>query len=297
MPKLFSTLLRAQIHLIKPLLKGLDLQKQRKTQDRLGRLGAKVLKGKVEYVCEAFPFFQADWAIPQNGCENGAILYLHGGSYTAGCLEYARGFGGIIAETTKRKTLCIGYRLAPEYPYPAALDDAYAAYNRIIQKYPANNITIIGESAGGGLALALALRLKEEGIPHPGCIIGISPWTDLTMSGASYQTNARKDPSLSAKWLCQSAIFYCGNDCKNPFVSPLFGDLSGLPPCLIFAGTFELLMDDAVQIANKLRDKNVFCEDHIVEGMWHAYVLYGISEAKDALKRIADFINEHTTTE
>ncbi|MHB1315896.1 MAG: alpha/beta hydrolase [Christensenellales bacterium] len=294
MPKFFSTLLRMQIRMFKPFIRSLKMDTQRRAQDRLGRLGASVLKEKIYFQQEVFSCFQADWAIPLHERKNGAILYMHGGGYTSGCLAYARSFGGILADTTKRGTLCIEYRLAPENPFPAALDDALEAYKRILETEKAQNIILAGESAGGGLAFALVLRLKDEGYPLPGCIIAISPWTDLTMSGASYMANARKDPSLNDNWLRQSVQMYCNGDCKNPYISPVYGDLKGLPPCLIFAGTYELLLDDAVNMAKKLRASGVLCEDHFVEGMWHAYVLFGIAEAKEALKRISGFIDENT---
>ena len=124
MPSVQSTLIRAQIKMLHPILKRLDILGERKTQDAFGELGSRVLSGKIEYVSEPFDNFEADWACPVKDAEQGAILYLHGGSYTAGSLGYAKGFGGVFADAVKKNTLCVAYRLAPEHPYPAAVDDA-----------------------------------------------------------------------------------------------------------------------------------------------------------------------------
>ena len=297
MARFFSILLRSQIHLLKPLIRSLNMEAQRKAQDEIGKLGAITLKNKIRFKEDHFACFRAEWAEPVNGCKKGVILYLHGGAYTSGCLEYTRRFGGMLANTNKRKTLCIEYRIAPENPFPAALDDAMEAYKRLLSIVQSKDIVIAGESAGGGLSFALALRLRDEGLPMPGCIVAISPWTDLTMSGVSFRTNLKKDPSLNEYWLRESVKMYCGNNTTNPYVSPLFGDLRGLPPCILYAGSREILLDDTVKIAKKLKDAGIICEDHIEKGMWHAYVLFGIREAKDALKRIAEFIDEHTNNE
>lgn len=133
MPSTMSNVLLRQIRSVKKLLGSLDINLARKGQDALGELGAKALRQHVVYSAEPFDHFKADWALPLDGLEDGVILYLHGGSYTAGSLPYARSFGGVLANTTKHITLCIGYRLAPEHPFPAALDDALAAYRRITE--------------------------------------------------------------------------------------------------------------------------------------------------------------------
>lgn len=294
MPSTVSKLISKQFMRAKHLFGALDLEAARKGQDLLGELGAKALRDHVVYSKEPFPQFEADWALPLEGPDSGVILYLHGGAYTAGTLAYARGFGGILAHRTRRITLCVGYRLAPEHPFPAALDDALAAYQRILETYPTQPIAIVGESAGGGLSFALALRIRERGLRAPVCIVALSPWTDLTCSNSSYQTNADVDPCLFEASLKQSAAFYAGDDLRNPLVSPVFGDVTGLAPTLIYAGSIELLLDDSVEMALRLDEAGGFSELHIVDDMWHAFVLYGTPEAKDALDRIEEFIGEHT---
>ncbi len=294
MPSVLGNVMRAQIKLMKPILKrmDMDIEQGRAAQDSLGELGAKALRAKVEYVPEEFCGFEAQWAVPRSADRGGAILYLHGGSYTAGTLSYARGFGGILADACGRPTLCVGYRLAPENPFPAALDDAYEAYLRVLKRCPADRVAVIGESAGGGLVYALLLKIKQEGAPMPACAVALSPWCDLTCSGKSYDDNEDADPSLFRPALMNSARLYGGDGLTNPLVSPLFGDLSGLPDSLIFVGGDELLLSDALSMRDALVGSGCGCECHVEEGMWHVYVLFGIPEAREAIERINEFICE-----
>lgn len=268
-----------------------DIEASRKAQDRVGELMAKSVSGRVEYV--PFPGLpRAELAVPNEAFEGMAILYLHGGAYTAGDLAYARGFGGILADETRISTLCLGYRLAPEFPFPAALDDALEAYRALLEKYPADRITLVGESAGGGLCYALCLKLRELSLPLPRCVVAISPWTDLTLSLPAHERNAADDPSLTTDSLDKYAAMYAGEDRKNPLVSPLFGDLRDLPDSLIIAGTSEILEDDSTELAKKLEEAGVSVTLHIEEEGWHAYVLYGIYEARQALLMICAYIWE-----
>ncbi len=296
MPKLVSSLMHAQIMLLNPLLKRMDLKAARMLQDALGLLGATALASGVSYVEEPFEEFEAAWAVPKDQEASGSdkvVLYLHGGAYTAGCLSYAKGFGGVLAEATGLKVLCVGYRLAPEYPYPAALEDALAAYRRVLATTAPENILLAGESAGGGLCYCLCLRLKELDLPQPGRIIAMSPWTDLTMAQDRYPAEGESaDPVLSVEGLKYSASLYAGELVDEPTVSPLYGDLAGLPASLIFVGSDEILLGDSTELARKLEEHGCGCELHVEDGMWHAYVLYGIPEAKAAIARIRDYVTE-----
>lgn len=294
MAKLINEILISQLRFARPILKRMDLDSVRKYQDILGTLGAKTLKSKVSYLKEPFDEFEAEWAIPNIEENKNVVLYLHGGSYTAGSLSYARGFGGVIANLLGSRVLCVGYRLAPEFPFPNGLDDAVNAYKRILEKYPAKNISVIGESAGGGMSFALMLKLKEESIPFPACIVALSPWTDLTFKSDSYSRNAENEPSLSEKSLKYSAQMYIsGENPENPFISPVYGNLEGLPPTLLFAGTYEILEDDTKLMAEHLKKYGVQTKAHIIDGMWHVFVLFKIPEAKKALKEIKIFIGEN----
>ena len=198
--------------------------------------------------------------VPKKVSCEGVVMYLHGGGYCTGDLDYACLYGEVLASDTGAVTFCPAYRLAPEEPFPAALDDALEAYEWILNTYPGKPVSLIGESAGGGLCYALAVKLKEKGLPLPAGIVALSPWTDLTLSGDSYAYNREADPSLTAEKLAVFAADYCaGTDPSAPFVSPLFADLRGLPESLIFAGGDEILLDDAVRM--QAGGMHTFCTD------------------------------------
>ena len=181
---------------------------------------------------------------------------------------------------------------APEYQFPAALDDAYEAYEYLLKSgYPANKIYLCGESAGGGLCLSLCLKIKQTGLDAPAGLVVISPWADLTQSGLSYTYNRDIDPSLSKARLDNYAKMYAEGDEANPFVSPLFGDLASLPPSLIFVGGDEILKDDSVTLHRKLMQAGCVSELVISEGMWHAYILYGVKESKNDFNKISAFFS------
>lgn len=291
MPSLVSAFVRSQIGLINPLLKSLNLEQYRKLQDSIATVGKRPLSFFVHYKPVSFPCFDAAWAIPLKGRVNRAALYLHGGAYTAGTLPYAKRYGGEIAKLTGRATLCVGYRLAPEHPFPAALDDALAAYEHMLQRYSPEQVAFVGESAGGGLCYALSLLLKQKELPQPEKIVAISPWTDLTMTWEDPDTQAC-DKLLDKDALLESARMYASNaSLTEPLISPLYGDLAGLPPSLMFAGSDEILRDDAVRMDEKLRAAGCASELHIEQGMWHVYVLYGVPEAKEALRQIQAYLD------
>lgn len=289
MARFVSNLVRAQIALLNPLLKRMDISALRKLQDALGALGTKALAGDVTYRDEPIFPFQAAWAEPFAPAPGKAILYLHGGSYTAGTLTYAKGFGGVLADKTGYRVFCVGYRLAPEHPYPAALEDALLAYRHLLEGHAPEDITFVGESAGGGLCFCVCLKLREAGLPQPARIVALSPWTDLTMSDAPDEETMR-DPVLSAEKLRRSAHMYAEGRLGEPTVSPLFGDPTGLPPALIIAGSDEILLPDSVRMARRLEDHGCDCELFVEPDMWHVYPLYGIPEAKEALDRMRAYI-------
>ena len=216
--------------------------------------------------------------LPKDERRQGVILYLHGGGYTFGDLDYARGFGSTLAVGCGVRVFCPAYRLAPENPYPAALEDALTAYEYLLSKgYAPEHITLCGESAGGGLCYALCLKLKEQNMAQPASVIAISPWVDLTASGESYETNRDADVSLNAALLDAFTKNYTDNR-SCPFVSPMLADLAGLPPSLIFAGGDEILLSDAEQMHKNLLGAG--CKSHLVvtPERWHGYLLYGLEE-------------------
>jgi dienelactone hydrolase len=201
----------------------------------------------------------------------------------------------MLAEQTGMRVLCAAYRLAPEHRFPAAVEDAVEAYRYLLSKgYAPGHIALCGESAGGGLCYSLCLQAKEAGLPLPGCILAISPWIDLTMSGASYATNRVSDPSMTIERLEFFAQHYLGDaDRKNPLASPLFADLSGLPPSLILAAKNEIMADDASALHAALQAAGCRSQLILTPDRWHAYPLYDLREDQKDFAAINRFFN-HT---
>ena len=211
--ELHAKLVRSQLNFFKPLAENCSLELTRKGQDKLGELMTAMHRRETFSREHDFRNFQGAWIMPKDERRTGVILYLHGGGYTCGSLEYAKGFASTLATECGVRVFCAAYRLAPEHPYPAALEDAMESYEYLLKKgYPARQILLCGESAGGGLIYALCLKLKELGRPLPCGLVGISPWTDLTSSGASFETNRDVDPSMTRELL----TFYAGCYTQTP---------------------------------------------------------------------------------
>jgi acetyl esterase/lipase len=204
------------------------------------------------------------------------ILYLHGGAYVAGSPRNYHHFTWRLADALAANVWALSYRLAPEHPFPAALEDAACAYAFLADTTPEQNeLFVMGDSAGGGLALALLLKLRDEGKALPRAAVALSPWTDLALTGASLVENAARDPMLTAHQLPEIARFYVGDaDPRNPYVSPLYGDTAGLPPVLIQSGQDEILHDDAVRMAEKLSRNNPRSRIEIWPRMMHCWQLF-----------------------
>lgn len=295
--ELHAKLVRAQLNFFKPLVASCSLETTRRAQDKLGELMSAIHRREVVVREHAFAAFTSAWVLPRQLRRTGVILYLHGGGYTCGSLDYARGFASTLAVEGGVRVFCAAYRLAPEHRYPAALDDALESYEYLLHKgYDARQIVLCGESAGGGLIYALCLRLKALGRPLPAGLIGISPWTDLTASGGSYTENLEKDPSITPELLRFYAECYT-DDPQDPGCSPLFGDLQGLPPSLLFVGGDEVMLDDTRLLHEKLQRSG--CKSHMIVApeRWHAYVLYGLEENKSDLDVIRQFLTRHLSPE
>lgn len=293
MPSISARVLKLELRLTKPLVRFTGIAAARSAQDQLGRITTRLLRDKVRFEPIDFTNFSACFAV-SHACErpcDRAVLYLHGGGYTAGGLDYSKGFGALLAAQTNLNVFCAAYRLAPEHRYPAATDDAYAAYQYLLEQgYAPEHIALAGESAGGGLVLSLALRLRDEGQPMPGCVAAISPWADLTLSGASYRNNILRDPSLIRESLAYYVIAYAAGHEYEPYVSPVFGDYTGFPPCLLFAGSDEILLSDAKTVYQRMLRADVESELVVEDGMWHVYPLYGTPEGKHAIEKMSTFI-------
>ena len=276
--ELSAKLVRSQLNFFKPFVAGCSLEVTRKGQDKLGELMSALHKREVLIRDHDFERFQGAWVMPKDERRSGVVLYLHGGGYTCGSLDYAKGFAATLASECGVRVFCAAYRLAPENPYPAAVEDALTAFDYLLRKgYAPHQILLCGESAGGGLIYALSLKLKQLGRELPCGLIGISPWVDLTGSGASYETNRDNDPSLTQELLEFYAKCYT-QDPADPLCSPVRGDLTGLPPSLLFAGGDEILLDDARTLHDRLKAAGCRSKLIIAPGRWHAYVLYCLQE-------------------
>lgn len=307
-------IVRSQLELIKPLTDATGLDTVRNLQDKVGKLMHFTRRRDVVAMDKSNEKHQGHLIIPRDEVRGGMMIYLHGGGYVCGTREYAKGFASVLSAECGMKVASVEYRLAPENPYPAALDDVYEAYCMIIERgMEPEKIIVAGESAGGGLAYALCLKLRDEGKPLPAGIIAISPWCDLTLSGESYQKNKEADPSITLDRLSFFSDCYVGAYTKeeidklkkitakpkgdiekklDPYVSPLFADLEGMPPSLIFVGEDELLLSDAQGMRDKLFASG--CDVTLVSkpDMWHAYVLYNLKSNADDFDKINKFVKK-----
>ena len=276
--ELHAKTVRSQLNFFKPFVANCSLEVTRKGQDKLGELMTAIHRREVIVRNHDFGRFQGAWIMPKDERRSGVVLYLHGGGYTCGSLEYAKGFGSTLASEAGVRVFCAAYRLAPENRFPAALDDALESFDYLLSKgYSPKQIMLCGESAGGGLIFALCLKLKQLGRPLPCGLIGISPWTDLTGSGESYVTNREIDPSMTQELLQFYAKCYTDSP-ADPLCSPLFGDLTGMPPSLLFVGGDEVMLDDTRMLHEQLIKCGCKSRIIIAPERWHAYVLYCLSE-------------------
>lgn len=223
----------------------------------------------------------------------GVIFYCHGGAYAVGSPKVYRGLAARLAARTGCDVAVIDYRLAPEHLYPAAPDDAITAYEALLADVDAGSVVFAGDSAGGNLALVTLLRARARGLGLPAGAVLLSPWTDLTGSGASIHANRKRDPMLPAHRIEDAARLYAGDaDLEHPDVSPLFADLAGLPPLAIHVGSTEVLLDDSRRLAARAREHGVAVELTTWHRMPHVFPMFAdfIPEARRAIDAIAAFV-------
>lgn len=225
------------------------------------------------------------------------IYYLHGGGYVFGSPKLYRVLTFSLAKKARASVFSLKYRLAPEHPFPAALDDAVAGYRWLLDsgRDPAS-IAVAGDSAGGGLALALMTACKKEGLPQPACAVLYSPWTDLTVSGATIDKNEDTDVMFKAEHIRGSAHRYVGDaDPANPLISPLFADLEGIAPLQIFASQSEMLLDDSLRLHERAVAAGVSAELHTEQGLAHVWPIFTplFPEAKKAVAQSVAFMKSH----
>ncbi len=290
-----SRWVRAQLRLLRPLLDSVSLKNLRKGQDLVGKLMAKTAGKSARARRVRVEEMDCAWVYPRDLRYDGTVLYLHGGGFCCGNYDYAAGVGAMLGAKLHCKVFAPAYRLAPEHPYPAALEDALTAYRHLIRcGHSADKIVLCGESAGGGLLFSLCMKLRELGEPLPAGLIALSPWADLTLTSQTYEENEKKDPSLSRKSITLFADSYVPDAQMrtDPYVSPIFGNLSHLPKTMIFVGTDEILLDDAVKMHDRLLAYGTDSRLQVSPGMWHAYQLYGLKESKTDFQKMDLFLQE-----
>ncbi|MBJ9720973.1 alpha/beta hydrolase [Acinetobacter calcoaceticus] len=226
------------------------------------------------------------------------ILYLHGGGYVVGSSKSHTKLAAQIGHAAQAQVWLPEYRLAPEHTSPAAIKDVIAVYKVLLaQGQDPKTLVIAGDSAGGGLSLSTAIAIRDAGLPLPAALVLLSPWVDLGLSGSAMKTHAAQDAMLSPEWLAWCAKNYCGQkSATDPTCSPLYADLTGLPPVLIHVGTEEVLLDDAKRLAEKTEKYGIPTNLRIYDRVGHVFQFHAgiLNESDDSIERIGQFINKHT---
>ncbi len=272
------------------LIENQEVEKQRESQENLGEL---LKKRDLKYESFEIDEISAEWvSVDRAHMKKYVILYCHGGGYMTGSYRYARSITNKLASSTSMDVLSFDYRLAPENPYPAALEDALKVWDYLMYLgYGARDVIIAGDSAGGNLALVLALKLKEQGRLLPRGLLLLSPWTDLTCSGKSHTTKVKVDPILSPVYLQEAIQAYIGEeDLENPFISPVFADFTGFPQTYIQVGTNEILLSDSRKLDKQMLKCRVPVRLEEYEGMWHVFQMSPFKTAYEAMDAAAEFV-------
>ncbi|GAB4344010.1 MAG: alpha/beta hydrolase [Candidatus Abyssubacteria bacterium] len=240
----------------------------------------------------------AEWVSARDVSTERVVLYLHGGGYVIGSLDTHRDLVSRISRAADARVLSIAYRLAPEHPHPAAVEDAVTGYRWLLSMgTQPNRLVIAGDSAGGGLTVATLVALRDAGQPLPAAAVCLSPWVDLAGTGKSMTAKAAVDPVVQpdgVNWMAQ--LYLGGREPRTPLASPLYADLSGLPPLLIQVGTAEVLLDDSTRLAERARAAGVSVELEPWEDMIHVWQYFAamLPEGQQAIDRIGEFVREHT---
>ena len=279
----------------KPITRTMEsIMEFRKVTDRGAKMFGRVPKD-VTVQTISIDGMEAEWIIPPDPRPDTAILYFHGGGYVTGNCRGHRAHVAKVAKGTGIAALLFTYRLAPEHPFPAAVEDSLRAYRHLLgEGLDPAHIAFMGDSAGGGLCLATLLAIREKELPLPAAAVALSPWTDLKCTGPSYTTNAKRCLSPPDSWTVFSHYYAAAHDPANPLISPLYGDLSELPPLMIFAGSDEVLRDDAIRFAEKARQAGTEVHLEIGEKLFHCYPVTSplFPEATQAMRKLCGFIGE-----
>jgi acetyl esterase/lipase len=238
-----------------------------------------------------------EWLQPDALDGQGVVLYLHGGAYTGGSCITHRALAARLASNSRHRVFNLAYRLAPEHPFPAALDDAFAAYQGLSHGHPGAPIAISGDSAGAGLALSLAIRLRDEGLGAPAALALMSPWTDLALTGRTHQSKAAVDPYFptTERLRVAAAHYVDGTALNHPLVSPHYAELHALPPTLVHVGTREALLDDSRILVERMKAQQCQVTLKVFAGMWHVWQTLGarMPEADQSVQELGAFLHSH----
>ncbi|MGE5148481.1 MAG: alpha/beta hydrolase [Rhodospirillaceae bacterium] len=262
---------------------------------RFEKMGA-FLGGAPDAKCEKVDVdgVPAEWVSAADVDVGHAVLYLHGGGYAIGSLNTHRRLAFDISAASRARVLLLDYRLAPEHPFPAAVDDAATAWRWLLkQSFAANKLAIAGDSAGGGLTIATLVNLRDQKLGLPACAVAISPWVDLEGVGTSMTARSAQDPMVQKAGLTWMADMYlAGKDARAPLAAPLHADLKDLPPVLVQVGTAETLLDDATRIAERLHSAGGEVKLSVWPNMLHVFPLFApiLSEGRDGCLEIGQFI-------
>ena len=237
----------------------------------------------------------AEWVTAPNAVKDRVFLYLHGGAYIMGSCNTHRYLASKLSRSTAARVLVPEYRLAPEHPFPAAIEDAVSVYRWLLNSgVSSKNIVIGGDSAGGGLTLATLLSLKDAGDPLPALAVLLSPWTDMEGTGESMVTRAEVDPWLSPDATRLTPTLYIRDlDPRHPLVSPIYADLTGLPSLLVHVGNDEILLSDAARLVDRARAAGVEVSFKVWDDMWHVFQTFAIPEGQQAIDEIGEFVTKH----
>ena len=232
----------------------------------------------------------ANWSIDSGLC----IQYAYGGGYVSGSTYEDLIITAPLAQRTTARIVMVDYRLSPEHPYPEPQQDMQQVYPALLEQYGATRLAISGESAGGNQAVALLQHIRDSDLDMPRCAALFSPWVDLSNQGDSHIFNDNRDPSLDNASVDIAAKWHAGgHPLDDPGISPIYGDVSGLPPCIITTGSCDLLLSQCLRLAKKLRSAGVECDLRVWEGLWHVFEFYPIPEAEQSISEVAEFINAH----
>ncbi len=268
-----------------------DLDKHRQSQDQLGTLFSN--NWDVDYKDVDIDGMHGEWAsVERTHMKKYVILYCHGGGFSTGSCVYARTLTSKLAKSTSMDVLSFDYRLSPENPYPAAVEDVMKAWDYLmLLGYGARDVIVAGDSAGGNLALVLVHMLKKQERILPRGLVLLSPWTDLTSSGISFVEKAEIDPVLDKEYIERMIEDYArGQDLKDMMISPLFGEFKGFPPTCIQVGENEILLSDSTRLHKKMIEANVPVHMEMYEGMWHVFQMSRFKTAYEAMDSCAEFI-------